>query len=468
MTDAGPAWPQRRLATMLGIAAVMLSLGTAAIAQTAPGTPAATTSAPTRTTTPDPAPAQGISAPAPTRGVTTPPTTAAPAAPVAPATPTTSAPASPTPVPPTAAPLQPAMPTIASAEATSLVSANVLAAARAVITTNDGIVLSEISLSTFEQVVLVYRAPANSLPTIAAALTILDANSVSADRTIYSLTQGKPRVYARAITAWPRMRACPVAGNITIGVLDGPVAIAALAKSADIVEKSFGTGPAQPIATAHGTAVTGILVGGISGDEPGLLPHTHIRHAAVFRDHADGTRAEIDLVAAGLDWLKGEQVRVINFSFAGPENAVLSALLSALARDGIALVAAAGNTSPGTAQGPAFPAQHGDVLAITALDTRMVAARDANQGDFVDLAAPGVDIYVPTPEGGGRYASGTSFAAPFASALLALQLANAPRLSPGIAALILLESAIDLGSTGKDPVFGAGLIQANPQLCGLL
>ena len=86
---------------------------------------------------------------------------------------------------------------------------------------------------------------------------------------------------------------------------------------------------------------------------------------------------------------------------------------------------------------------------------------EANRGDYVAFAAPGVRIWTPDGQGVGEYRTGTSFAAPFAAAAIA-----AERMAGALADVDLLRQrlaarAIDLGAPGKDPVFGYGLIQAS-------
>src|SRR3546814_9491455 len=87
---------------------------------------------------------------------------------------------------------------------------------------------------------------------------------------------------------------------------------------------------------------------------------------------------------------------------------------------GMRLVAAAGNEGPHAA--PVFPAGYPSVLAVTAVDASLQPYRHANRGDYIDLAAPGVDVWSARRGQGGRYNSGTSFAAPFVAAAAALVL----------------------------------------------
>ena len=99
---------------------------------------------------------------------------------------------------------------------------------------------------------------------------------------------------------------------------------------------------------------------------------------------------------------------------------------------------------------------------MTAVDARGRLFARANRGDAVDFAAPGVDIWVARPGGSAGFASGTSYAVPFVTALAARWLAAAPGLSPGQLYERLEATARDLGPPGRDPAFGWGLVRAAP------
>ena len=66
--------------------------------------------------------------------------------------------------------------------------------------------------------------------------------------------------------------------------------------------------------------------------------------------------------------------------------------------------------------------------------------------------------------GGGAYRNGTSYAAPYVAAVVAVELALNPRLSIGLLKEGMRRRALDLGPTGKDPRFGWGLVRA-PKAC---
>ena len=119
------------------------------------------------------------------------------------------------------------------------------------------------------------------------------------------------------------------------------------------------------------------------------------------------------------------------------------------------------DAGPGAA--PAFPAAWPEVIAVTAVDADRAPYRQAARGPHVALAAPGVNLWTAASIEGGRLRSGTSYAAPFVSAALALGMAR-DGLSATDARDRLFRCAADLGAPGRDPVFGHGMV-ASPSAC---
>jgi len=249
-----------------------------------------------------------------------------------------------------------------------------------------------------------------------------------------------------------------------IGMLDTAVdTVEAGLRDAHIAQRSFLPSDARPASTEHGTAIAEILVGQQGGGSGrGLLPGAELTVAGVFAaDPAGVPYADVMALLGGLDWLASSGAPVINMSFSGDANSLMSLALQRAAAGGAIVVAAVGNNGP--AAPPAFPAAVPGVIGVTAVDSRSQPYADANSGDYVDFAAPGVRIWTPSSAAAGRYNTGTSFAAPFVAAAAATLLAEGAPRDPDRIAQSLAATAIDLGAPGKDPIFGWGLIQmANP------
>jgi subtilisin family serine protease len=76
----------------------------------------------------------------------------------------------------------------------------------------------------------------------------------------------------------------------------------------------------------------------------------------------------------------------------------------------------------------------------------------------VALAAPGVDILEPAPNGAYQMTTGTSVAAAHVSGVAALLIERDPSLTPDMVFEILTGSARRLGGKGHDDRFGWGLV----------
>ena len=264
---------------------------------------------------------------------------------------------------------------------------------------------------------------------------------------------GQPRLYAAALIGDASAGGCRVPARQKIGLIDGPVNRnhPSLARARITMFSTYVTGD-RPTGASHGTSVAGLLVGEDgSGALSGFAPGATLYASSAFAKAKGGDAANVDRIGGSLDWLVGQGVRLVNMSFAGPQNQVLSDLLSAAAESGTVMIAAAGNRQRGQLD---WPAASKNTISVTAVDASGRAWRRANKG--AEFAAPGVDLFVAEGRAGSGYASGTSFAAPIVTALAARRgggSANAVRAN-------LKARAQDLGRAGFDPTFGWGLVRA--------
>ena len=149
-------------------------------------------------------------------------------------------------------------------------------------------------------------------------------------------------------------------------------------------------------------------------------------------------------------------VRIVNMSFAVPEDPSLERSIKAAYDKGIVLIAAAGNAGPTSP--PLYPGADPNVIAVTATDVDDKLFTGANRGKYVAVAAPGVDILVPAPDGAYQLTTGTSVAAAEVSGIVALLLERNPNLKPADIRRILTTSAKRLGPGERDDEFGSGLV----------
>ena len=210
----------------------------------------------------------------------------------------------------------------------------------------------------------------------------------------------------------------------------------------------------------HGTAIAALLVGRASGQFAALTPNARLLAAEVFYLRDDKVISDALAILRAVDWAIASGAEVIALSLSGQANAALERGLREASRYA-ALVAAAGN---GGATGePAYPAAYPEVLAVTAIDARKRPYRNANRGQYIDIAAPGVDIWSTDVNGGFTSWTGTSFSVPFVAA--ALLYAGALTGDRDKARIRLLNSAEDLGAAGRDDVFGWGLLRMPAEGC---
>ncbi len=250
----------------------------------------------------------------------------------------------------------------------------------------------------------------------------------------------------------------------------------------------------------HGSHVAGTIAAqtynGIGG--AGVAPIARVMPVRVLGTSGAGSLYDIlqgVRFAAGLatdaNVSPPRMADVINLSL-GAEgidcDPMLQAVFDEVRARGALVVAAAGNESrPGATRPPGFPANCGNVFSVPAVtmgvERLFARASYSNVGPQNFVAAPGGDLSRSStstglPDGiysttaavdadGSRqatygYLQGTSMAAPHVAGVLALM----RWVNPGMAAQavedLIRSGAIvdDLGSPGRDPEFGYGLINA--------
>jgi subtilisin family serine protease len=274
------------------------------------------------------------------------------------------------------------------------------------------------------------------------------------------------RCFGAALINWQaQLGVC--ARNVKVGVVDTGFDIAhpAFAGLGYDYREFLPEGKARASAE-HGTGILALLAGHAESGTPGLIPEAHFVLANVFYADGDGQPVtdSVRLLQA-LHWLKRNGVAVANLSFAGPPDEVVHRGLKELTKAGIVVVAAAGNEGP--AAPPSYPAAYDEVIAVTAVDRNLTAYRYASRGDHIDVAAPGVDVWTALPGRREGPQTGTSFAVPYVTAVVtvaqageAVRPAGDARAAKARALAQLRRYVKSLGGRDRDPIFGAGLIQA--------
>lgn len=166
--------------------------------------------------------------------------------------------------------------------------------------------------------------------------------------------------------------------------------------------------------------------------------------------------AYFSTLVSGLEWASLRGARVANMSFLGlaSSSSLRAAAREMLARGGLVMIAA-GNTG----RRESYSASE-ELVAVSATNRSDSKTSWSSYGDYVDLSAPGVDIWTTNRGGGYGAPDGTSFSSPVAAGVAALVMAADPNLSPTQVLDILQSTATDLGDPGFDIRYGHGRVDA--------
>ncbi|WP_327231450.1 type VII secretion-associated serine protease mycosin [Streptomyces murinus] len=179
----------------------------------------------------------------------------------------------------------------------------------------------------------------------------------------------------------------------------------------------------------HGTRVAGIIAARpMKGTGfVGLAPEATI--IPIKQNDADGHGTAATLAQA-IRYAITAKAQVINISqdtanAVPPAEDLHNAINEALAHK-IVVVASAGNDGLDANVKPTYPASYAGVLAVAASDRNNERAAFSQSGDWVGVAAPGVDMVSTVPQGGHCSDNGTSFSAPYVAGVAALIKAKHP------------------------------------------
>ncbi|MGM7701458.1 S8 family peptidase [Pseudalkalibacillus sp. Hm43] len=205
----------------------------------------------------------------------------------------------------------------------------------------------------------------------------------------------------------------------------------------------------------HGTHVAGIIASE-TNNGVGIAGMTwYNRIMPIKAMNADGYGTSFD-VAQGIRWAVEHGADVINMSLGNykASKALKEAIDYAYEKD-VIMVAASGNENTNQTS---YPAAFDNVIGVAAVNLNLNRAEFSNYGDYIDVAAPGVDIASTYLEGQYASLSGTSMATPHVAALAGLIKSYQPDLKNSDIIRIIEETTDDVGDPGKDIYTGNGVI----------
>ncbi|WP_051291557.1 S8 family serine peptidase [Fictibacillus gelatini] len=256
-----------------------------------------------------------------------------------------------------------------------------------------------------------------------------------------------------AAKAWNETKG---ASNVTVAVVDGGVQKTHPEFKGRIVKPyNAVTGKTSYPFDKHATHVAGIIAASMNNKGTvGLAPKVNIMPVNVFV----GNEADFYDIARGIEYAADHGADIINLSLGSYDYSyVIDYAVNYAYSKGVIVIAAAGNEDT---YKKSYPAALDHVLGVSATNDADRITWFSNYGSYIDLAAPGEDIYSTVTGNSYEEMSGTSMAAPVVSGTAALILSKDPFLTPSQVEGILKKSTVDLGPKGRDDYYGNGRVDA--------
>lgn len=252
--------------------------------------------------------------------------------------------------------------------------------------------------------------------------------------------------------------------NITIAIIDTGIdtshpefvgRISALSKN--IVTGQVGVSAVKDD-YGHGTMVAGII-GALKDNSTGIAGITQNTSLLIIKANLEEQGAFLDNdVIEAIYYAVEQGADIINLSLGTTyQNSLTQEAVEFATDHGVIVVAASGNDGDDTLH---YPASFEAVISVGAVDRNMNIADYSNHNEQVDISAPGSDVLTTTMTGGYMMASGTSFAAPHVTGILALYMSYDTDYTVDEVKTKLYASAHDLGDEGLDSYYGFGLVDS--------
>jgi subtilisin family serine protease len=213
----------------------------------------------------------------------------------------------------------------------------------------------------------------------------------------------------------------------------------------------------------HGTHVAGTIAAiDNSIGVIGVAPKASFYAVKVLDRTGSGYISDI---IEGIQWCTANGIKVINMSLgASVDVPSFHDAVTAAYKQGIVIVAAAGNSGPGDYT-VNYPAKYAEVIAVSAVDSTGTITSWSSRGPEVCVAAPGASITSTYMGSTYKVLSGTSMASPHVAGVAALVVASGTT-DPAAVRSILQQTADTIGGTGSHQ-YGYGLVDAEQAATGV-
>lgn len=261
-----------------------------------------------------------------------------------------------------------------------------------------------------------------------------------------------PRISAPA--AWQRTQG---SASIVIAILDTGVDSTHPDLAARMVPgwNMHGNNSDSRDVQGHGTMVAG-CASASSNNALGIVGLTWNTRIMPIRVSEPDGMAYFSRIAEGLVWARQNGARVANISYGATPSSSIQWAAQQFTEAGGVVVSSAGN------DGQVNPTPDTPwIVTVSATNSADALTSWSTRGAFIDVSAPGLDIFTTTRGGGYGPASGTSFSSPIVAGVAALVLSAKPTLTGPQAIQTLRASTDDLGAPGWDPLYGTGRINAD-------
>lgn len=211
----------------------------------------------------------------------------------------------------------------------------------------------------------------------------------------------------------------------------------------------------------HGTFVSSLIVGHSNNNiVVGVAPNISIMNIRFLDDKNSFYSNDWKKFERALLYAFENGADIINlsiFSFVKPPSSFYDVIKKIVAHN-VIIVGITGNLKKNEVT---YPAKYPEVIAVTSINAKKEHSIFANSGPETEFSAPGENItgsVLTSPYY--KNESGTSFAAPHITGIIALMLSIYPNLTVNDIRSILIAASSDLGEPGKDPIFGYGVVDA--------